>query len=111
MSYRSLSTLESWLDEFRRDSPALEGRVRVVPQDGANDADTGLVVVELVGAPTVTYVEPDAEIAGRWVVTMESREEAVTLDAAQLRALAEDLDLVSRLCTFLQEKVRASDAG
>lgn len=103
MSYRSISTLESWLDEFRQGDTAL-GRVRVIPQDGAERADVGLVVVELANAPTVTYLQPDADDPARWVVTMESREDVVTLDAAQLRALASDLGAVSRLCVFLERK-------
>lgn len=108
MTFRSLTTLESWLDEFRRDYPALEGRMRVVPQDGTDGADTGLVVIELVDAPTVTYLQPDSSVDGGWAVTMESREEAITLDGAQLRALASDLDLVGQLCSFLERKARAA---
>ncbi|HAQ60149.1 MAG TPA: hypothetical protein DCR63_07260 [Microbacterium sp.] len=96
--------LESWLDEFRRDGPTLVGRVRVIPQDGAERADAGLVVVDLAHAPTVTYLQPDADNPDRWIVTMESREDIVTVDAEQLRALAADLDTVSRLCAFLEQK-------
>lgn len=108
MPFRSLTTLESWLDEFRRDYPALAGRLRVVPQDGEDDADTGLIVVELVDAPTVIYLQPDPETSDRWVVTLESRDEAVTLEAEQLRALAADLGLVSQLCTFLQNSAETT---
>lgn len=111
MPFRSLTTLETWIDEFRRDHPALERRVRVVPQDGEDEANTGLVVFSLANAPTVVYLQPDTEVTDRWVVTMESRDEAITLDAAQLRALAVDLDHVSRLCAFLEEKERSSEPG
>ncbi|WP_396642241.1 hypothetical protein [Microbacterium sp.] len=104
MTYRSISTLESWLGEFRRGGPALVGRVRVIPQDGAERADAGLVVVDLANAPTVTYLQPDAADPGRWIVTMESREDVVTVDAGQLRILAADLEAVSRLCVFLEQK-------
>ena len=104
MSFRRISTLESWLDEFRRTQGAPSGQVRVIPQDGAERSDTGLVVVELSHAPTVTYLQPDATDPSRWVVTMESREDVVVLDAAQMRALAADLETVGRLCAFLEQK-------
>lgn len=104
MSYRSISTLESWLDEFRRGGPALAGRVRVIPQDGSERADAGLVVVDLANAPTVTYLQPDPADPERWIVTMESREDVVTVNAAQLGTLAADLEAVSQLCAFLEQK-------
>jgi hypothetical protein len=104
MPFRSLSTLESWIDEFRRMHPSHVGRVRIIPQDGAERADTGLVVFELPNAPTVTYLQPDSADDARWVVTLESREDVVTLGAAQVATLAAALQLVSDLCAFLEAK-------
>ena len=45
MPFRSLSTLESWLDEFRSLGYPLEGSVKVMGQDGEDGANTGLVGV------------------------------------------------------------------
>jgi hypothetical protein len=38
---------------------------------------------------------------------MEPRDDAVTLDADSLRALAAELTVVAELCSFLQAKSRA----
>ena len=104
MPFRSLSTIESWIDEFHSMHPGHVGRVRVIPQDGDDRADTGLVVFELPNAPTVTYLQPDPGDDGRWTVTLESREDVITLGADQVATLAAALRLVSDLCGFLEAK-------
>ena len=54
-----------------------------------------------------TYIQPDADGSLEWVVTMEPREDAVTLDAESVMGLAAELSVVSALCAFLQTKSEA----
>lgn len=106
MPFRSQATLERWLEEFRAFAYPFDGTIKVMQQDG-DDGDTGLVGVRLANASTVTYVQPEAPYSMRWVVTMESREDAVVLDSAGLLKLASELTVVSALCAFLQVKSSA----
>ncbi len=108
MPFRSRGTLEQWLEEFRSLGYPIDGSLKVMQQDSDDDdGDTGLVGVRLAHASTVTYLQPEAPYSTRWVVTMEPREEAVVLDAAELLKLAAELSMVSALCAFLQEKSAA----
>lgn len=107
MPFRSMSTLESWLDEFRALGHAMSGQFKVIQQDGEQGADTGLVAISLSRASTVTYIQPDVDGSQAWLVTMEPREDTVTLDADSVRELAAELAVVSALCDFLQQKSAA----
>ena len=104
MPFRSLRTLESWLDEFGQLGYRFGGEVKVIQQDGADGADTGLVSVRLVDAVTIITIQPEIREAARWVVTMEPRESTVTLDAPSVLNLAAELSVASALCAFLQAK-------
>ena len=104
MPFRSLRTLESWLAEFGDLGYRFGGEVKVIQQDGADGADTGLVAVRLVDAVTVITIQPEIRGAARWVVTMEPRDAAVTMDAPTLLNLAAELSVASALCAFLQAK-------
>lgn len=108
MPFRSQRTLEVWLEEFRELGYPIAGSLRVMQQDGADGANTGLVGVHLANASTVTYVQPEAPYSTKWVVTLESREDPVVLDSAGLLNLASELAMVSALCAFLQAKSAAS---
>lgn len=104
MPFRSFGTLEHWLDEFEDLGYGFGGDVKVIQQDGAHGANTGLVSVNLVHASTVVTIQPEVRGSTRWMVTMEPREEAVTMDAPTLLNLAAELSVVSALCAFLQAK-------
>ena len=104
MSIRNRETLEAWIDDFARQGYPVAGSLKVITQDGADGADTGLVGVTLDGAPTVVYIQPAAPGSTQWVVTMEARDTAVTMDAAQVLRLSSELATVSALCGFLQER-------
>ncbi|MFE5409507.1 hypothetical protein [Microbacterium sp. NPDC056569] len=104
MAFRSRSTLQSWLDEFALLGYEFGGDARVLQQDGAEGADTGLVVVELADAATVITIQPETRNAVRWMVTVEAREAAVTVTAPALLNLAAALSVVAALCAFLQAK-------
>lgn len=104
MPFRSLRTIQSWLDEFEQLGYRFGGELKVIQQDGADGADTGLVSVRLVNASTVITVQPEVREAPVWMVTMEPRESTVTMDAPSVLNLAAELAVVSALCAFLQEK-------
>ena len=105
MPFRNLETLESWLDEFRELGYPLAGALKVIVQDGAGGADTGLVGFRLANAATFVSIEPAADAdAVSWVATMEPRETEEVLDSAGLLSLSGELATLSALCTFLQAK-------
>lgn len=107
MPFRSLRTLELWLEEFRTTGQPVGDGVKVMTQDGDDGANTGLVGVRLVNASTSMYIQPAEPGAVSWIVTMEPRESPITLDADGVRALAEELAVVSELCRFLESKSAA----
>lgn len=104
MAHRSREMLEAWIEEFRDLGHTMPGSIKVMQQDGIDGADTGLVGVHFANAVTVTYLQPDADGSGTWMVTMEPREEAVVLDSADMLDLANELAVVAALCAFLQGK-------
>lgn len=105
MPFRSMSMLQSWLDEFEQLGYAVSGSARVIPQDGADGADTGLVVFQLANAPTLAYLEPEMPDY-EWRVTMEAREAPATMNPATVLNLAFELTLIATLGSFLQTKSR-----
>ena len=98
------STDWSWLDEFEQLGYRFRSEVKVIQQDGAGGADTGLVSVRLVDAGTVITIQPEIRGAIRWAITMEPRESPVMMDAPAVLNLAAELTVVSTLCAFLQAK-------
>jgi hypothetical protein len=110
MPFRNMETLESWLDEFRSQGYEVVGSVEVIPQDGDDGANTGLVTFTFVNASTPTFVQPVDDDPTRWVATMEPRDASVVLDAPGLLELSGELALLSALCAFLQAKSEAYTA-
>ncbi|GAA1664803.1 hypothetical protein [Microbacterium lacus] len=103
MPFRTLSTLQSWLDEFATLGYPLNGSAKVVPQDDFEGEDTGLVVFQLMNAPTHAYLAPEPG-SHEWRVTMEAREVPATMTAADVLKLSYELSVVAALGTFLQAK-------
>jgi hypothetical protein len=103
MPYRSLATLETWLDEFTREH-ALGGLVRVIPQDGSEGADTGLIVFPLSGGTTTVYIEPNAEAGSRWRIHFEPRDHEAVMGSAQVHSMAAELEMAAALCDFIEMK-------
>ena len=103
MPFRSKQTLETWIDEFRttREGGAL---ISVVGQDGADGADTGLVIVPLKSDSTEIYMQPVAVGDSRWSISFGARTGDSELTAAELHGLAAELLVAASLCDFLQEK-------
>ena len=107
MPFRSLMTLRSWLDEFSELENVTPGALKVIQQDGDGGANTGLVAFRFENASTVAYVQPERPGSMTWMVTLEPRESSITIDAAGVRDLADELTLLSALCAFLQAKSEA----
>jgi hypothetical protein len=103
--FRSLATLQSWVDEFAQRRNSAFTAVRVIPQDGSDGGDTGLVAVRLPDSPTEIYIEPPSPATGpEWTITFEPREEPVTLGARAVARMSEEVAVLAALCTFLQQK-------
>jgi hypothetical protein len=100
-------TLRSWLDEFSELENVTPGALKVIQQDGDGGANTGLVAFRFENASTVAYVQPERPGSMTWMVTLEPRESSITIDAAEVRDLADELALLSALCAFLQAKSEA----
>lgn len=83
----------------------------MIPQDGSDGNDTGLVAVRLQDSPTDIYIEPPSPASGpEWTITFEPREQPVTLGARAVARMSEGVAVLAALCTFLQEKSDASVA-
>lgn len=108
---RTQSTLEGWVEEFRVLHLPGDATLRVMTQDGADGADTGLVGYRMPNSPTEIYVQPLVPGGAEWGVTFEPRDESVTLPAAAVKALATDMETLAALCTFLQAKSVAARGG
>ena len=107
MPFRNLETLESWLDEFRQLGYPTAGVMRVMVQDGDGGIDTGLVGVRLEHGSASVYIQPTTQRGSHWVATFEPRDNAVDLDASQLRFVSSELTTVAALCEFLEQKALA----
>jgi hypothetical protein len=110
MPFRSRATLEQWLAEFAELGYPRVGTLRVIEQDGDAGANTGLIALDLDNAATSVFLQPIVQGSPSWVVTFESREDAIVLDPAQVSGLAAELSIVSALCAFLQAKASSFTA-
>ncbi|MCT9821260.1 protein-L-isoaspartate carboxylmethyltransferase [Microbacterium sp. W1N] len=105
MPYRDQATVQSWVSEFVDTQQSIAPDVSVLEQNYISGPDSGLVVVSLRTASTVTYIQPVVENdIPRWVVTFEPRSEAFDLDAVGVAKLSTDLRTLADLCEFLQRK-------
>jgi hypothetical protein len=105
--FRNLETLSAWVEEFEQLGYRLDGKLKVVQQDGAHGANTGLIVVVLTSPPTYFTVQPENKDSTRWAVTIEARNGPVSLDPAELLNFAGSISVLSALCAFLQTKSQA----
>ncbi|WP_345802862.1 hypothetical protein AAIB33_07200 [Microbacterium sp. AZCO] len=105
MPFRTITTLQLWVDEFAQRNHAVVSRIRVIPQDGSDGADTGLVGVRIPDSPTEIYIEPPTGgVGSEWSITFEPREEPVRLGARAVRKIAGEVAFLAELCDFLQTK-------
>jgi len=109
MPYRDQATVEGWVREFLESNVDTAAEVSVVDKDYTAGPDSGLVVVSLSNASTVTYIQPVIrEGAPQWLVTFEARGESFDLDFAGVGRLAGDLATIAHMCEHLQIKTDAA---
>ena len=109
MPYRDQATVQGWVREFLDSNAIIPAEVSVVDKDFTAGPNSGLVVVSLSNASTVTYIQPVIrEGAPRWLVTFEARGESFDLDAAGVARLAGDLTTIAHMCEHLQSKTDAA---
>jgi hypothetical protein len=105
MPYRDQATVDGWVREFLESNADTHVDVSVLDKDFTAGPDSGLVVVSLRNASTLTYIQPAMrDGAPHWLVTFEGRPEGFDLDFAGVAQLSADLSLVSRICEHLQIK-------
>jgi len=109
MPFRTISTLQTWIDDFRALGYDDADILRVIPQDvDDGEADSGLIAARLRSVSTTFYVAPGPEAgATDWAVTFEPRENAAPLPAGRVLALAGELAMLAALCSFLQARSEA----
>jgi hypothetical protein len=103
MPFSSREELDAWLAEFEQLGYPGAVSARVIEQDGSDGANTGLVAARLTGGLSV-YLQPDPLDGARWVLTIESREDAVELRPADVAQLSGEFATVAALCAFLEAK-------
>ena len=96
MPFRSIATLQSWVREFEQLNPEAPAAIRVIPQDGDEGADTGLVAMRVLNSPTEVYFEPPDPTQSEWTIVFEPREQPVQLTSSQVLVMAEGVSAVSR---------------
>ena len=112
MPYRSWATVQGWVDDYIVAHPTVSNVVSVLEKDFTPGPDSGLVVISLRNATTVTYIQPLVDVRGpRWLVTFEPRADAFDLDAEGVARLSADLAVVSDICGYLQERTEQAMAS
>lgn len=108
MPFRTIATLQTWVDDFRTLGYDDADMLRVIPQDAEDGSDAGLIAARLRSVSTTFYVAPGVEEGStEWSVTFEPRENAAPLGSARVLALSGELAMLSALCTFLQGRAEA----
>lgn len=108
MPYRDRTAVESWVKEYVATHSADSLGVAVLDKNFEAGPNSGIVVVTLRSASTITFLHPEIRQGlPVWVVTFEERNETLDLDGAALRQLAEDITALADLRAFLQEKTDA----
>ncbi|GAA1700614.1 hypothetical protein GCM10009808_17870 [Microbacterium sediminicola] len=110
MLYRDQTTVHTWVADFLVSETGAAPDISVVDQYFTEGPDSGLVVVQLRTASTVTSIVPTSEGGtATWRVQFEPRDETISLDGDQIASLAADLTTLSRLCRYLQARTDATD--
>jgi hypothetical protein len=105
MPYRDRAQVAAWLDDFLEYRPDLAERLSIVDQDFVASDDSGIVVVSLRKASTLTYIRPTTEDGHpMWATVFEARSTTFTLGSEGLRELAADVNDLAAICEYLQER-------
>lgn len=97
--------LDGWVQEFRGQEQGDPGTPQAVDTSWDESmVDTALIVLRLETSGTEVYLRREIGGAPEWTVTFEARERAADATAAQVMALAAEVDQVGRLCAYLTER-------
>lgn len=108
MPYRDRTRVESWVNEYTASHSGGALNVAVLDKNFEAGPNSGIVVVTLRSASTITFLHPEIRQGSPiWIVTFEGRNETLDLDGDALVRLAEDLTALAELRSFLQEKTDA----
>ncbi|MEV7632663.1 protein-L-isoaspartate carboxylmethyltransferase [Microbacterium sp. NPDC089318] len=108
MPYRDRTTVERWVNEYIVSHSADSLGVAVLDNNFQSGPNSGMVVVTLRSATTITLLHPEIRRGMPiWVVTFEGREGSIDMDDADLRLLADDIARLAELRSYLQEKTDA----
>lgn len=99
--------LKEWLAQFRQLGYLTGSDIRLLEQEDEADPDAGLIVVDLSGAKTVTYLQPVAGGDGAWKATMEARDATIELGSVELVNLGNEVNVLGALVAFLEVKSKA----
>lgn len=99
--------LDDWLAQFRTLGYLTGSEIRLLDQEDESDPEAGLIVVDLSGAKTVTYLQPITGGNGAWKATMEARDATIELNAVELVNLGNEVNVLGALVAFLETKSRA----
>ncbi len=86
MPFRTMTTLQAWVDDFRALGYDDASILRVIPQDSEDGADAGLIAAQLKSVSTTFFVAPGRSRLDRMGVTFEPREDAAPLPAGRVMA-------------------------
>ena len=105
MPYRDRAHVERWLSDFWDTHSVFAGELSVVDNDFVPHTDSGLVVAHLDNSPGIAYISVQMiDDRPQWMVTFEPRPEAIDLDAAGVRGLADEVGALGILCAYLQTR-------
>ncbi len=99
---RSRELLQSWVDDYLETVSLNGARVEVIPQDGEDELDTGLVVMHPKDSALLVYMQPRGVNDPLWELTIPGRETDSVLSALELGAVASVVLDAARLCMYLQ---------
>ena len=112
MPFRNKATVQGWVDEYLVEHPDYSRTIAVLEKDFTPGPESGMVVVSLSNASTVTYIQAAVDESGpHWLVTFEPRSDGFDLDAAGVKRLSDDLAAIAGLCDYLQTRTEAAMAA
>lgn len=101
---RSREQLEAWVKEFEDNEHCIAGSLTVAPQEDADSADTGLVILRLRNASMSVYIQPRSYDDPIWELTLSAQPHDLSMTVHDIASLAAEYVVASNLCTFLQWK-------
>lgn len=97
--------MERWLSDFWDTHSVFSGELSVVDDDFVPRPNSGLVVAHLDNSPGIAFISVKMiDEQPRWTVTFEPRPVPIDLDAAGVRALADEVGGLGILCAYLQAR-------